>query len=107
MEHPCFFSSFFLLLRCRASAWRAVLGIAKRGAAGAGLGARGLDLPDVAMVVEYQLAPNVVEHVHRVGRTARAGKAGKAISLVHAASENEASIVNEVERCRRGGWKYL
>ena len=32
----------------------------------------------VALVVEYQTAPNVVEHVHRVGRTARAGRAGRA-----------------------------
>merc|ERR1712096_116165 len=52
-----------------------------------GLGARGIDLPDVALVVEYQLAPNMIEHVHRVGRTARAGKEGRAVSLVNAGSE--------------------
>ena len=72
-----------------------------------GLGARGIDLPDVALVVEYQMAPNIVEHVHRVGRTARAGKAGRAVSLVHEESANEAAIIKEIERCRAGGWKFL
>ena len=72
-----------------------------------GLGARGIDLPDVALVVEYQMAPNVIEHVHRVGRTARAGKDGRAVSLINAGSENEAELVAEVERARAGGWKYL
>ena len=72
-----------------------------------GLGARGIDLPDVALVVEYQMAPNIVEHVHRVGRTARAGKAGRAVSLVHEESANEAAIIKEIERCSAGGWKFL
>ena len=72
-----------------------------------GLGARGIDLPDVQLVVEYQLAPNVIEHVHRVGRTARAGKQGRAVSLVNEESTNEAELVAEVERCVKGGWKYL
>ena len=72
-----------------------------------GLAARGIDLPDVARVVEYQMAPNIVEHVHRVGRTARAGKPGEAVSLVNTANGNEAELVKEVQRCRAGGWKYL
>ena len=59
------------------------------------------------LVVEFQTAPNVVEHVHRVGRTARAGREGRAVSLVSASSENEQALVREVERCRKGGWKYL
>ena len=67
---------------------------------------RGL-LPGVALVVEYQLAPNVVEHVHRVGRTARAGREGEAVSLVSAQSQSEEALVSEVERCVRGGWKYV
>ena len=72
-----------------------------------GLAARGIDLPNVALVVEYQLAPHLVEHVHRVGRTARAGREGQAISLVNAQSESEVALVKEVQRCARGGWKYL
>ena len=72
-----------------------------------GLGARGIDLPNVELVIEYQMAPNIIEHVHRVGRTARAGREGRAITLVNGASENEAAIVKEVQRCRQGGWKYV
>ncbi|KQI68347.1 DEAD/DEAH box helicase [Loktanella sp. 3ANDIMAR09] len=44
--------------------------------------ARGLDIPDVAFVYNYDL-PNVAEnYVHRIGRTARAGADGSAVALV-------------------------
>ncbi|MBX4212169.1 DEAD/DEAH box helicase [Candidatus Pacearchaeota archaeon] len=44
--------------------------------------ARGLDIPDVSHVYNYDLPKNSKEYIHRIGRTARAGKEGKAISLV-------------------------
>ena len=72
-----------------------------------GLAARGIDLPEVALVVEYQTAPNVVEHMHRVGRTARAGRTGRSVSLVDPGSKKDAALVAELQRCRQGGWKYL
>ena len=72
-----------------------------------GLAARGIDLPQVSLVVEYQMAPNLVEYLHRVGRTARAGLEGKAISLFSEKSGNEAELVKEVTRCVKGGWKYM
>ena len=72
-----------------------------------GLAARGLDLPAVDLVIEYQMAPNLVEYMHRVGRTARAGREGRAVSLVSASSKHEAEIVQQVQRCVKGGWKYL
>lgn len=46
--------------------------------------ARGLDIPALAMVINYQLAWDPEVHVHRIGRTARAGEQGVAISLVAA-----------------------
>lgn len=42
------------------------------------ISSRGLDVPAVELVIEYDPAFNVADHVHRIGRTARAGRPGKA-----------------------------
>ncbi|WED28179.1 DEAD/DEAH box helicase [Vibrio sp. DW001] len=48
------------------------------------IAARGIDIPQLPQVVNFDL-PNVSEdYVHRIGRTGRAGEVGKAISLVTA-----------------------
>ncbi|ODM98100.1 ATP-dependent RNA helicase glh-1, partial [Orchesella cincta] len=43
--------------------------------------ARGLDIPKVAMVINYDLPNEIDEYVHRIGRTGRVGHTGKAISF--------------------------
>ncbi|WP_164744014.1 DEAD/DEAH box helicase [Saccharospirillum alexandrii] len=44
--------------------------------------ARGLDLPSVELVVNFDLARKGDEYLHRVGRTGRAGQPGRAVSLI-------------------------
>lgn len=46
------------------------------------VGARGLDIEDVAMVINWDMPKEAEEYTHRVGRTARAGRGGVAISFV-------------------------
>lgn len=57
--------------------------------------ARGIDIPGVARVINYEL-PNVAEsYVHRIGRTARAGREGEAISFC---SPDERSLLKDIEK---------
>ena len=46
------------------------------------LAARGLHIPDVSHIFNYDLPQNAEDYVHRVGRTARAGASGDAVSFV-------------------------
>nr|ADD81193.1 vasa [Auxis rochei] len=43
--------------------------------------ARGLDIPDVQHVVNFDLPNNIDEYVHRIGRTGRCGNTGRAVSF--------------------------
>lgn len=58
------------------------------------VGARGLDIEDVAMVINWDLPQEPEEYTHRVGRTARAGKAGISISFV---TEKDEERIVEIE----------
>jgi ATP-dependent RNA helicase DDX49/DBP8 len=58
------------------------------------VGARGLDIADVAMVVNWDLPDEAEVYTHRVGRTARAGRGGIAVSFV---SENDENRVLKIE----------
>jgi ATP-dependent RNA helicase DeaD len=49
---------------------------------GTDVAARGLDIPDVTHIINYDLPPDPESYVHRIGRTGRAGKSGEALTLV-------------------------
>ena len=57
--------------------------------------ARGIDVNDISLVVNYNLPEDPRNYTHRIGRTARAGKDGTAISFV---VENDAALIKSIEK---------
>lgn len=64
--------------------------------------ARGLDIKDLEIVINFELAHDPEIHIHRIGRTGRAGKEGLALSLFMA---SEATKVNAIEEYQNGAVK--
>ncbi len=69
--------------------------------------ARGLHIPDVSHVINYDLPQDAEDYIHRIGRTARAGMNGEAISLccetyVYSLPEIEAAIGMRIPQMEGG-----
>lgn len=60
--------------------------------------ARGLDVPRVTHVFNYDIPFDVESYIHRIGRTGRAGRAGKTILFVRA---NQIRMLRSIERVTR------
>ena len=58
--------------------------------------ARGLDIPDVSHVFNYDVPHHADDYVHRIGRTGRAGKTGTAITLVAPADSKSVAIIEKL-----------
>ena len=63
------------------------------------IAARGIDVPEITHVINYDLPNDPESYVHRIGRTARAGKDGIAISFC---DETEGDLLRAIERVIRG-----
>lgn len=59
------------------------------------IAARGIDISNIELVINYDLPGTPEDYVHRIGRTARAGKKGKAISF---ATPDQQRDVRDIER---------
>ena len=57
--------------------------------------ARGLDIPDVSHVINYDAPHHSEDYVHRIGRTGRAGKTGQALTIV---TRSDAKAIAEIEK---------
>ena len=70
--------------------------------------ARGLDIPNVSHVINFDVPLNPEDYVHRIGRTGRAGKKGTAITIVQkkdrALISNIEVLINEKIQPPNKGW---
>ena len=57
--------------------------------------ARGIDVPQVALVVNYDVPNQEMVYFHRIGRTARAGAKGRAITLVSYSSIGDFNLIKQ------------
>ena len=62
------------------------------------IAARGIDVKNIEVVVNYDLPDSADDYIHRIGRTARAGASGKAISF---AAPDQGRDVRDIERLMR------
>jgi ATP-dependent RNA helicase DeaD len=62
--------------------------------------ARGLDVPDVSLVVNFDIPPDPEYYVHRIGRTGRLGRRGEAITFVNPREMRELQVIQNVTGAR-------
>ena len=58
--------------------------------------ARGLDVPHIEHVINYDLPQNPEDYIHRIGRTARAGKTGNAVAFLMPSERGKWNAINRI-----------
>jgi len=58
--------------------------------------ARGLDIPLIEHVINYDIPQNPEDYIHRIGRTARAGAKGKALTFITPADNKNWGLVEKL-----------
>jgi ATP-dependent RNA helicase DeaD len=62
--------------------------------------ARGLDVPEVTLVVNFDIPPDPEYYVHRIGRTGRGGRGGEAITFVNPREMRELRVIERATGAR-------
>ncbi|XP_037957327.1 probable ATP-dependent RNA helicase DDX23 [Teleopsis dalmanni] len=57
---------------------------------------RGIDIKDVSLVINYDMAKTIEDYTHRIGRTGRAGKNGVAISFI---TKDDSTLFYDLKQC--------
>ena len=58
---------------------------------------RGIDIPQVNLVINYDIPPNKETYIHRIGRCGRFGKKGVSITMVKMEDPNDVKSLNKLK----------
>ncbi|MFA5870444.1 MAG: DEAD/DEAH box helicase [Candidatus Paceibacterota bacterium] len=60
------------------------------------IAARGIDVKNIELVINYDLPENAEDYVHRIGRTGRAGEVGRAISFARPDEKRDVRVIEQL-----------